>query len=245
MPLVLDAREVEVGQIAAVVDDSLRVGVREADARERRELERRLAVGRAARDGWSRSHASLRPRLRLSRARGNLRALQPGHPRGEGNDMKRLLLGLRPCAPCVLALGPASPGPSKSSALSSTIYSATVSQDRVRRPARQGLRHRRGRGRRRRQGELEHRARHASGRARCGSSGVDVELAARTKFGRQRARQFAALQPSTGFNVWRDYDGPDGYRAQLYADRARTTRSIAKLEVLGHTVQGRELSRSS
>src|SRR5438876_3848791 len=38
---VLDAREVEVGEIAAVVDDPLRVGVGEADARARRELERR------------------------------------------------------------------------------------------------------------------------------------------------------------------------------------------------------------
>ena len=45
---VLDPRVVEVGQIAPVVDDSLRVGVREAHAGERRVLERRLAVGRLA-----------------------------------------------------------------------------------------------------------------------------------------------------------------------------------------------------
>ena len=43
--VVLDPRGVEVGQVAAVVDDPLRVGVGEADARERRVLERRLAVG--------------------------------------------------------------------------------------------------------------------------------------------------------------------------------------------------------
>jgi hypothetical protein len=42
--LVLDPGEVEVGQIAAVVDDSLGVGVREADARERRELEGRRST---------------------------------------------------------------------------------------------------------------------------------------------------------------------------------------------------------
>ena len=46
MAQVLDARVVEIGQIAPVIDDSLRVGVREAHARERGVLERRLAVGR-------------------------------------------------------------------------------------------------------------------------------------------------------------------------------------------------------
>src|SRR5207249_4523800 len=44
---ILDAREVEVREIAPVVDDALRVRVREADARERRELERRLAISGA------------------------------------------------------------------------------------------------------------------------------------------------------------------------------------------------------
>src|SRR5207302_3675197 len=40
--VVLDAREIEVREIAAVIDDALGIGVREADARLRRELERRL-----------------------------------------------------------------------------------------------------------------------------------------------------------------------------------------------------------
>jgi hypothetical protein len=42
--VVLDARKVEVGEVAAVVDDPLRVGVGEADARLRREPERRLLL---------------------------------------------------------------------------------------------------------------------------------------------------------------------------------------------------------
>ena len=46
--VVLDSREVEVGEVPAVVDDALGVGVREADAIERRVLERRLAIGDAA-----------------------------------------------------------------------------------------------------------------------------------------------------------------------------------------------------
>jgi len=46
--VVFDARVVEVGEIASVVDDPLRVGVREADAGEGGELERRLTVGRPA-----------------------------------------------------------------------------------------------------------------------------------------------------------------------------------------------------
>jgi hypothetical protein len=54
------------------------------------------------------------------------------------------------------------------------------------------------------------------------------------------ARQFAALQSENGFTVWRDYDGADGIRAQMYAI-ARRNPQLAKLEVLGHSVQGREI----
>jgi hypothetical protein len=48
VPVVLDAGAVEVGQVAAVVDDPLRIGVREADPRQGRVLERRLAVSNPA-----------------------------------------------------------------------------------------------------------------------------------------------------------------------------------------------------
>ena len=43
--MVLDAGEVEVRHVAAVVHDALCVGVGEADTVERRVLERRLAIG--------------------------------------------------------------------------------------------------------------------------------------------------------------------------------------------------------
>jgi hypothetical protein len=46
--VVLDARVVEVGEIAAVVDDPLRIGIGEADAGQGRKLEGRLAVRRTA-----------------------------------------------------------------------------------------------------------------------------------------------------------------------------------------------------
>ena len=61
MAVVLDARAVEVGQVAAVVDDPLRVGVGEADPREARVLERRLAVCDAPE--LERHHAPERERL--------------------------------------------------------------------------------------------------------------------------------------------------------------------------------------
>ena len=56
----------------------------------------------------------------------------------------------------------------------------------------------------------------------------------------QTARQAAAAQLSSGFNVWRDYDGADGLRAYLY-DLARRNPQLTKLEVLGHTDKGREI----
>jgi hypothetical protein len=61
----------------------------------------------------------------------------------------------------------------------------------------------------------------------------------RNEFG-QTARQFAATQALAGFNVWRDYDSPDGHRAQLYAI-AEDNPDITKLVVLARTIQGREL----
>ena len=47
VPVVLDARVVEVGQVAPVVDDALRVRVREPHARERRVLEGRPPIRHA------------------------------------------------------------------------------------------------------------------------------------------------------------------------------------------------------
>ena len=68
--------------------------------------------------------------------------------------------------------------------------------------------------------------------------GVDVELT-RVKGG-LTVRQFAAQQAASGFTVWRSYDEPGGIRDQLYA-AARKNPQLVKLEVLGHTDQGREI----
>jgi hypothetical protein len=61
----------------------------------------------------------------------------------------------------------------------------------------------------------------------------------KNKFGLS-ARQFAALQAEDGFAVWRDYDSANGIRAQMYAI-ARRNPQLAKLEVIGTSVQNREI----
>ncbi|HET6668299.1 MAG TPA: M14 family zinc carboxypeptidase, partial [Intrasporangium sp.] len=58
--------------------------------------------------------------------------------------------------------------------------------------------------------------------------------------GGQSVRQFAAAQAVNGFTVWRSYDEPGGIRDQLYA-AASNNPQLVKLEVLGHTAQGREI----
>src|SRR5262245_38863785 len=70
------------------------------------------------------------------------------------------------------------------------------------------------------------------------AKGIDLELT-RVKGG-QTVRQFAAAQAANGFNVWRSYDEEGGIRDQLYA-AARQNPQLVKLEVLGHTGQGREI----
>jgi len=73
---------------------------------------------------------------------------------------------------------------------------------------------------------------------RLEARGVDLELT-RIKGGKT-VRQFAAEQAAGGFTVWRSYDEPGGIRDQLYA-AARRNPQLVKLEVLGHTGQGREI----
>ena len=70
------------------------------------------------------------------------------------------------------------------------------------------------------------------------AQGIDVKLT-RVKGGKT-VRQFAAQQAVGGFTVWRSYDEPGGIRDQLYA-AARNNPQLVKLEVLGHTGQGREI----
>jgi hypothetical protein len=54
------------------------------------------------------------------------------------------------------------------------------------------------------------------------------------------ARQLAASQAAGGFTVWRDYDGADGLRRYLYEFAADHSK-VAKLVVIGRTLQGREI----
>ncbi|HEX5877470.1 MAG TPA: M14 family zinc carboxypeptidase, partial [Actinomycetota bacterium] len=68
--------------------------------------------------------------------------------------------------------------------------------------------------------------------------GVDLKLT-RVKGG-LTVQEFAAQQAANGFTVWRSFDESGGIRDQLYA-AARNNPQLVKLEVLGHTGQGREI----
>jgi len=68
----------------------------------------------------------------------------------------------------------------------------------------------------------------------------DVRVTLRKNAKGLSARQAAAEQAAAGFQVWRDYDGPDGMRAYLY-DVARRNPQIAKAVVIGQSGQGREI----
>ena len=70
--------------------------------------------------------------------------------------------------------------------------------------------------------------------------GQGVELKLTRVKGGKTVQQFAAAQAANGFNVWRSYDEPGGIRDQLYA-AAKKNPQLVKLEVLGHTGQGREI----
>jgi hypothetical protein len=75
-------------------------------------------------------------------------------------------------------------------------------------------------------------------RGKVAASGVDIELT-RNKKG-QTVTEQAALQAAGGYDVYRSWDEPGGIRDELY-DVAQRNPQLVKLEVLGHTHQGREL----
>jgi hypothetical protein len=75
-------------------------------------------------------------------------------------------------------------------------------------------------------------------RARLADRGLRI-APKRTKDGKTQ-RQLAAEQAASGYTVWRSWDEPGGIRDQLYA-LAKRNPQLVKLEVLGHTYQGREL----
>jgi len=70
------------------------------------------------------------------------------------------------------------------------------------------------------------------------AQGIQTQLI-RNKAGRT-ARQEAAAQKSTGYTVWRDYDGPDGYAAELQRI-AKANKGIAKAVRIGTSGQGRTI----
>ena len=78
----------------------------------------------------------------------------------------------------------------------------------------------------------------ARDRDRLASEGIRLELIRNGKG--QTVRQQAALQAAAGFTVWRSYDQPGGIRDELYSI-AQKNPNIVKLEVIGHTLQGREI----
>ena len=75
-------------------------------------------------------------------------------------------------------------------------------------------------------------------RDRLAAQGVKLALK-RNKNG-LTVQQQAAAQAAAGFDVWRSFDERGGIRDELYAI-ARRNRSIVKLEVIGHSLQGREI----
>src|SRR4029450_7106583 len=74
--------------------------------------------------------------------------------------------------------------------------------------------------------------------AKLARQGVDVQPR-RDAQGHTQAQR-AAQQAAAGFNVWRSYDEPGGIRDEL-SSIAQRNPQLVKLEVIGHTLQGREI----
>ena len=70
--------------------------------------------------------------------------------------------------------------------------------------------------------------------------GRGVDLKPTRVKGGETVQEFAAEQAANGFTVWRSYDESGSIRDQLYAAASRNPQ-LVKLEVLGHTGQGREI----
>ena len=68
--------------------------------------------------------------------------------------------------------------------------------------------------------------------------GVDTRLT--LVDGGQTVQEFASAQAQDGYQVWRSWDEPGGFRDQLYGV-ARENPGLAKVVRLGRTIQGREL----
>ena len=75
-------------------------------------------------------------------------------------------------------------------------------------------------------------------RAKLADEGIETKLT-RVQGG-QTVQQFAAAQAENGFEVWRSWDEPGGFRDQMY-EVAADNPQIAKLVKIGTTIQGREV----
>ncbi|MEY2513975.1 MAG: hypothetical protein QOJ89_1333 [bacterium] len=75
-------------------------------------------------------------------------------------------------------------------------------------------------------------------RAALARQGVNAQLI-RVKGGKT-VKQFADAQAADGYQVWRDYDGADGFDAYLH-EVARKNPQLVKLEKVGETYQGRDI----
>ena len=78
----------------------------------------------------------------------------------------------------------------------------------------------------------------AAEKGRLAGQGVEVQIK-RLKNG-LTIQEFAARQSAYGFNVWRSWDEAGGIRDELY-DIAQHNPLTTKLEVIGHSVEGREI----
>jgi len=70
------------------------------------------------------------------------------------------------------------------------------------------------------------------------AKGITVKLLRNARG--QTARQAAKTQAADGYVVWRDYDSKSGIRDFLYKTAAENP-DLTKLEVIGHTANGREI----
>jgi hypothetical protein len=80
----------------------------------------------------------------------------------------------------------------------------------------------------------------AGERKRLARQGIELELLRNARG--QTVRQQAEAQSAYGFDVWRSFDEPGGIRDELYQIAQRNQR-IVKLEVIGHSLEGREIHR--
>jgi len=74
--------------------------------------------------------------------------------------------------------------------------------------------------------------------ARLKGQGLKIDVK-RNRDGKT-ATQLAAEQAANGYTVWRSYDQPGGIRDEVYQVAQRNPR-IVKLEVIGHTLNNREI----